>query len=201
MDQDIKWPIKNLCIFCGSSSPKDQIYADSAVSLTKEMLARGIGLVYGGGTHGMMGIVGKSVSEGGGNVVGIIPSALKAREQLDAVHYGDQICVDSMHERKFMMYQKSDAFVALAGGFGTLDELLEVLTWAQIGIHQRPVGLLNVGGFFNGLLDFIKNAVESGFISKEAEKLLIVSDDPADLLNKMSQHVPSPSVFQWPVKP
>lgn len=151
--------------------------------------------------------------KGGGKVLGVIPEALKPRELIGSNDYGEMIIVESMHERKFTMYKNCDAFVALPGGFGTLDELLEVLyvenhlrylslyrTWAQLGIHKKPIGLLNTCGYFDGILEWIKNSVKTNLLSQQAADLLLVSDNPKELFEKLEFHKPIESKFSWSIK-
>ncbi|HTE06888.1 MAG TPA: TIGR00730 family Rossman fold protein, partial [Planctomycetota bacterium] len=143
--------IRRLCVFCGSSEGNDPVYKAAAQSMGKMLVRRGVGLVYGGGSIGLMGVLADAVLAGGGEVTGVIPSALATKE---VQHTGltHTRVVDNMHARKALMNQLSDGFVAMPGGYGTLEELFEVVTWAQLGLHAKPVGLLNVVGYFDGLL-------------------------------------------------
>ncbi len=173
-----------LCVFCGSSMGLRSAYAEAATELGALLAREGIQLVYGGGNVGLMGVVAKSCMESGGEVIGIIPRALFKKE-----HGNQEITrleiVSSMHERKSRMSELSDGFVALPGGIGTFEELLEVLTWSQLGIHRKPVAVINVGGYFNPLLALLDNALDEGFLGAEHRGLLLVSDRPGDLVSNM----------------
>jgi len=173
-----------LCVFCGSSMGLRPAYAEAAAELGALLAQEGIQLVYGGGNVGLMGVVAKSCMESGGEVIGIIPRALFKKE------HGNQAItrlevVSSMHERKSRMSELSDGFVALPGGIGTFEELLEVLTWSQLGIHRKPVAVINVGGYFNPLLALLDNALDEGFLGAEHRGLLLVSDRLGDLVSNL----------------
>lgn len=178
----------NLCVFCGSRRGSDSVYADVTRQLGREMVARDIGLVFGGGHVGLMGVVADAVLEAGGNAIGVIPQALIDRE---LAHEGltELHVVDSMHQRKALMADRSDAFVALPGGFGTGDELFEIVTWKQLRIHQKPIGLLNVRGYFDPWLTWIDRAIEDGFVKEENRELLMVENDVKKLLNRLLEGV------------
>ncbi|TKY61934.1 Cytokinin riboside 5'-monophosphate phosphoribohydrolase LOG7 [Spatholobus suberectus] len=162
---------KRICVFCGSSSGKKATYQEAAVELGRELVERRIDLVYGGGSVGLMGLVSQAVHDGGRHVLGVIPTSLMPRE-ITGDPIGEVRAVSNMHQRKAEMARQADAFIALPGGYGTLEELLEVITWAQLGIHSKPVGLLNVDGFYNSLLSFIDKAVDEGFISPTARRII-----------------------------
>ena len=172
-----------VCVFCGSSRGNGT-FAVAANELGKELLSRGAGLVYGGGSVGLMGEIAKTVSSGGGDVLGIIPLALEPVE-LSGQSVGEVVVVRDMHERKQLMADMSDTFVALPGGFGTLEELFEVITWSQLGLHNKPIGCLNVGGYFDLLLSFLDHSVEEGFINEKARNIIITAKTSAELLNAM----------------
>jgi len=174
--------IQRVCVFCGSSPGNGPGYLAAAEALGNELLARGLGLVYGGAGVGLMGRIADTVLAGGGGVVGVMPSALAERE---VAHPGlsDIRVVDSMHERKALMAELADAFVALPGGLGTVEELFEALTWAQLGMHSKPCGVLNVEGFFDPLMAFLDLAVDRKFINRNHRSLLLESDDPVRLLD------------------
>ncbi|OWM84204.1 cytokinin riboside 5'-monophosphate phosphoribohydrolase LOG3 [Punica granatum] len=178
---------KRLCVFCGSSPGKKSSYKDAAVELGKELVARNIDLVYGGGSIGLMGLVSRAVHDGGRHVLGIIPKSLMPRE-LTGEPVGEVKPVTSMHQRKAEMAKQADAFIALPGGYGTLEELLEVITWAQLGIHAKPVGLLNVDGYYNSLLSFIDEAVEEGFIGPNDRSIIVAAPSAKELVNKMEEY-------------
>ncbi|KAJ6708093.1 CYTOKININ RIBOSIDE 5'-MONOPHOSPHATE PHOSPHORIBOHYDROLASE LOG5 [Salix viminalis] len=164
---------KRVCVFCGSSTGKRNCYSDAAIELAQELVTKRLDLVYGGGSVGLMGLVSQAVHRGGGNVLGIIPRTLMSKE-ITGETVGEVKAVADMHQRKAEMARNSDCFIALPGGYGTLEELLEVITWAQLGIHDKPVGLLNVDGYYNYLLTFIDKAVDDGFI-KPSQRNIIVS--------------------------
>jgi len=150
---------------------------------------RGIDLVYGGGSVGLMGLVSRTVHNGGGHVLGIVPKAVLPRELIGDTP-GELKDVSGMHQRKAEMARNSDAFIALPGGYGTLEELLEVITWAQLGIHNKPVGLLNVDGYYDSLLSFVDKAVEEGFVTPAARHIVVAARTPHDLLAKLEDYVP-----------
>lgn len=180
---------KNVCVFCGSSPGKKSSYQDAAVELGKELVSRNIDLVYGGGSVGLMGLVSQAVHEGGRHVLGVIPKTLMPRE-ITGEPVGEVKAVADMHQRKAEMARQSDAFIALPGGYGTLEELLEVITWAQLGIHDKPVGLLNVDGYYNSLLSFIDQAVEEGFINPTARHIIVSAPTARELVKKLEEYVP-----------
>ncbi|XP_042461294.1 cytokinin riboside 5'-monophosphate phosphoribohydrolase LOG3-like isoform X3 [Zingiber officinale] len=173
-----------ICVFCGSSQGKKRSYQDSAVELGNELVSRNIDLVYGGGSVGLMGLVSQAVHEGGRHVMGVIPKTLMPRE-ITGETVGEVKAVAGMHQRKAEMARHSDAFIALPGGYGTLEELLEVIAWAQLGIHDKPVGLLNVDGYYNSLLCFIDKAVEEGFISPNARHIIVSAPTAKELMKKL----------------
>ncbi|XP_075502270.1 cytokinin riboside 5'-monophosphate phosphoribohydrolase LOG1-like [Primulina tabacum] len=180
---------KRICVFCGSSQGKKTSYQESAVELGKVLVSRNIDLVYGGGSIGLMGLVSQAVHDGGRHVMGVIPKTLMPRE-LTGVTVGEVKAVADMHQRKAEMARHSDAFIALPGGYGTLEELLEVITWAQLGIHDKPVGLLNVDGYYNSLLSFIDKAVEEGFISPSARHIIVSAPNAKELVKKLEDYIP-----------
>lgn len=180
---------KRICVFCGSSPGKKNSYKEAAIELGKELVARNIDLVYGGGSVGLMGLISQAVYDGGRHVLGVIPKTLMPRE-ITGETVGEVKAVADMHQRKAEMARQSDAFIALPGGYGTLEELLEVITWAQLGIHDKPVGLLNVDGYYNSLLSFIDKAVEEGFISPSARHIIVSSPSAKELVKKMEEYVP-----------
>ncbi|KOM50667.1 hypothetical protein LR48_Vigan08g149400 [Vigna angularis] len=157
--------------------------------LNLEKVSRNIDLVYGGGSIGLMGLVSQAVYDGGRHVIGVIPKTLMPRE-ITGETVGEVMAVADMHQRKAEMARHSDAFIALPGGYGTLEELLEVITWAQLGIHDKPVGLLNVDGYYNSLLSFIDKAVEEGFISPKARHIIVSSPSSKELVKKMEEYFP-----------
>jgi len=191
--------IKRICVFCGSNHGARSAYTDAAQQLGKALVSQGMGLVYGGGSIGMMTVVADAVLKEKGEVIGVIPHALSSKE---FAHNGltELHLVSSMHERKAMMAELSDAFIAMPGGFGTLDEFFEIITWAQLGLHTKPIGLLNVGGYFDLLLKFIDYMQQERFISTEHRQLIITSHDPEELLLALIRYKPSqqiPKVIDW----
>jgi uncharacterized protein (TIGR00730 family) len=187
--------IKRVCVYCGSNSGSRPAYTKAARDLGAFLAQRGLELVYGGGRVGLMGTVADAVLAAGGHVIGVIPESLVARE---VGHLGlkDLRVVKSMHERKALMVELSDAFIALPGGFGTLEEFCEVLTWAQLGLHRKPYGLLNVEGFYDSLLSFFDHAVAENFIRAAHRELVITESDPERLLDLLAQAQP-PNLDKW----
>jgi len=187
--------LRQVCVYCGSSPGADPAYAEMAVALGHELVARGIRLVYGGGTVGLMGILADTVMGGGGEVIGIIPEFLHKRE---IQHQGltDLRVVSTMHERKALMAEEADAFIALPGGIGTFEELFEVLTWTQLGVHDKPVGLLDVSGFWAPLLALIDRAVADEFLKPDAAAALSSARTPAGVLDGFAAFVP-PDRNKW----
>ncbi|KAJ7976198.1 Cytokinin riboside 5'-monophosphate phosphoribohydrolase [Quillaja saponaria] len=187
--EEIKSKFSRICVFCGSSSGKKASYQEAAVELGNELVERRIDLVYGGGSVGLMGLISQAVHDGGRHVLGIIPKSLMPRE-ITGEPIGEVRAVSDMHQRKAEMARQADAFIALPGGYGTLEELLEVITWAQLGIHRKPVGLLNVDGFYNSLLSFIDKAVDEGFISPIARRIIVSAPTAKQLVRELEEHVP-----------
>ena len=187
--------MRTLCVFAGSSPGTRAEYRRAAVDLGREVAARGIVLVYGGARVGLMGSLADAALQAGGQVIGVMPEALVAKE---VAHTGlSQLrIVSSMHERKRLMAELADAFVALPGGLGTLEELAEMLTWAQLGLHSKPVGLVNVQGYFTRLIDFLDHAVTERFLAEAHRALLLVAETPAQLLGLMASHHPQ-VVDKW----
>ncbi|MBD2451551.1 TIGR00730 family Rossman fold protein [Nostoc sp. FACHB-152] len=179
-------PEFNICVFCGSQSGTKPVYQTIASVLATKMVQRQIGLVYGGASIGLMGTIATECLQAGGYVVGVIPEILIPYE---IAHPGLSLLLKttSMHERKAVMYKLSNAFVALPGGFGTLDELFEILTWTQLEIHKKPVILLNIAGFFNPLLAYLDHIVKEGFVSDKARALIRVYDDVELMLDQLEQ--------------
>ncbi|XP_031403872.1 cytokinin riboside 5'-monophosphate phosphoribohydrolase LOG1-like isoform X2 [Punica granatum] len=180
---------RRVCVFCGSSAGNKPSYQLAAIQLAKELVERNIDLVYGGGSIGLMGLVSQAVFDGGRHVLGVIPKTLMPRE-ITGETIGEVRAVLSMHQRKAEMARQSDAFIALPGGYGTLEELLEVITWAQLGIHDKPVGLLNVDGYYDSLLSFIDKAVDEGFISPSARRIIVSAPTAHELMCKLEEYAP-----------
>jgi uncharacterized protein (TIGR00730 family) len=187
--------MRRVCVFCGSSPGRHPRYAQAAAALGRELARRQLGLVYGGGAVGLMGVLADAVLAAGGEVIGVIPHALWQRE---VGHRGvsDLRVVDTMHQRKQALSDLADAFVALPGGIGTLEELFEVWTWGQLGVHRKPSGLLEVGGYYASLLRFLEHAGDEGFLRPHTAELLVVGDEPAALLDRLAAWQPPP-VERW----
>jgi hypothetical protein len=187
--------MKRICVFCGASPGNDPRHAEAARALGRAIAARGLELVYGGGSVGLMGTVADAALAAGARVTGVIPEVLQIRE---LAHRGlsDLRVVGSMHERKALMAELSDGFVALPGGMGTLEELSEVLTWAQLGLHARPVGLLDVGGYYRPLVAFFDQAVSSGFLRPAHRAILQEAEAPERLLDLLAAWRPAGPVEQ-----
>jgi uncharacterized protein (TIGR00730 family) len=184
--------IRRVCVFAGSSDGGRPAYRDTAGALGRELADRGLGVVYGGARVGLMGALADAALASNGEVIGVIPRALMAKE---IAHDGltELRVVSSMHERKATMADLADAFVALPGGWGTLEELFEVLTWGQLGLHRKPCGVLDVEGYFSGLVSFATHMVNEGFVRRELAARMIVANDPRDLIDKLSRSVVPPS--------
>lgn len=187
--------IRSLCVFCGSSGGNSPEYAASAAAFGRLAAERGIELVYGGGRVGLMGAVADACLAAGGRVIGVIPEALATKE---LAHQGctELHVVGSMHERKALMAERSDAFVALPGGIGTFEELFEVWTWGQLGLHKKPCGLLNIAGFFDKLLEFLTATAADGFMHAEHLQMLATATDGAELITRLEAYEP-PDVARW----
>jgi len=188
--------MKRICVFAGSSTGIRPEYAQAAQALAGELARRGLGLVYGGGSVGLMGVLADTALAQGVEVIGVIPGPLASRE---LAHSGlsDLRVVGSMHERKATMASLVDGFVALPGGLGTLEETLEILTWSQLGIHDKPVGLLNVAGYFDPLQGLLARAVAEGFVRREYLQLLLSAETPNALLDAFAAWRPSPLIRAW----
>ena len=187
--------MKRVCVFCGSSPGANSQYATLAKGLGGILARSGLGLVYGGGNVGLMGILADAVLSAGGHVTGVIPQSLV---DLEVAHAGlpDLRVVGSMHERKAMMADLADGFVALPGGIGTLEEFCEILTWAQLGLHQKPCGLINAAGYFDHLMAFLDHSVGERFLRPEHRSMVLVEADPAKLLDRFATYRP-PQLEKW----
>ena len=184
-----------LAVYCGSATPADPIYLESARTVGRTLAERGVGVVYGGGRLGLMGAIADSALAAGGEVIGVIPEALVAAE---VAHRGltELRVVTGMHERKRAFTDLADGFVTIPGGTGTMDELWEALSWAQLGYHADPVGLLNVAGYYDPLIAFWQRMGEVGFLRAQHRDLLIVADDLDTLLDRMERHVPTQPIVR-----
>jgi len=185
-------PLRSICVFCGSSRGAHPAYVEAATAVGRTLAERGLTMVYGGGRVGLMGATADGALAAGGRVHGVIPTALLARE---LGHHGlaqlDE--VNSMHERKARMAELSDGFIALPGGAGTLEEIAEVWTWAQLGLHGKPIGFLNVAGYFDGLFAFVDHAVAEAFIKPAHAAMLLRSARPAPLIDALAAYTPAPT--------
>jgi uncharacterized protein (TIGR00730 family) len=185
-----------VCVFCGSSPGARPAYTEATEELARLLAAEGIGVVYGGGGVGLMGKLADAVLAHGGAITGVIPRALVDRE-IEHRQVEDMRVVDSMHERKALMAELADAFVALPGGIGTLEELVEVFTWSQLGLHRKPCGLLNVEGYYQRLADFLDHAVQERFLLEQHRATLMAESDPGALLERLRAHRPDAVEPKW----
>ena len=184
--------MRRVCVFCGSSPGRDPRYAEAAGALARGLAARGIGVVFGGGSIGLMGVLADRALAAGVEVTGVIPHGLAARE---LAHRGvaDMRVVPTMHARKALMAELADGFVALPGGIGTFEELLEIATWGQLGIHRKPIGVLNVAGYYDPLVALLDHAVAEGFVTAQNRRLVTVDSSPERLLDRMAAHEAPPA--------
>jgi uncharacterized protein (TIGR00730 family) len=187
--------IRKICVYCGSSPGKNPVFSLAASSLAKAMCERGIGLVYGGAAVGVMGALANAVLEAGGEAIGVIPRSLAIKEVAHA-NLTELHVVSSMHDRKAMMAELADGFIALPGGWGTLEEIFEILTWAQLGFHEKPCGLLNIEGYYDGLIDFLDNAIEQQFVREVCRPMLMTAREPVELLDRFAGYR-APKVRKW----
>lgn len=187
--------MRRVCVYCGSNVGERPVFRETAQALGALLASRGLGLVYGGGNVGLMGVLADAVLAAGGEVIGIIPGGLFSRE---VGHPGltDLRVVATMHERKALMADLADGFIALPGGLGTLDELFEILTWGQLGIHAKPCGLLNVAGYFDPLIALLDHMVGEKFVHPQHRALALVDDDAARLLDRFAEYE-APTVAKW----
>jgi len=187
--------MKRIAVYCGSSSGKNEIYRQMAAATGTFLAGRGIEVIYGGGTVGLMGVLADAVLDAGGKVTGIIPRFLKTKE---VAHHQltELIAVDDMHQRKALIHEMSDGFMALPGGYGTLEEFFEMLTWGQLGLHPKPVGLLNIKGFFDHILLTLDHMVEEGFLHEINRRMVLCDHRPEVLLEQMLAYK-APSVPKW----
>ncbi|KAI3501723.1 hypothetical protein L1887_29703 [Cichorium endivia] len=189
MERGSSSKFKRVCVFCGSHPGHREVFSVAATELGDEMVSRKIDLVYGGGSVGLMGMISQRVFDGGCHVLGVIPKALVPLE-ISGETVGEVRIVSDMHERKAEMARQSDAFIALPGGYGTMEEVLEMITWSQLGIHKKPVGLLNVDGYYNNLLALFDNGVKEGFIKPGARQIVLSAPNAIELLAKMEEYTP-----------
>lgn len=187
--------MKSVCVYCGSAIGAQPVYAEAAEELGEELVRRELKLVYGGAGVGLMGKVADTVIAGNGKVTGVMPRNL-FRNEVPHNDLPDMIHVDSMHERKALMADLADCFIAMPGGLGTIEELFEILTWSQLKIHQKPCGILNVSGYYDGLLEFMDHCVDQKFIRTQHRDMLFVESDPATLLDRCEKFQPV-DVQKW----
>jgi uncharacterized protein (TIGR00730 family) len=188
--------MRRVCVFCGSSPGARPAYAEATAEVARLLVGDGIGVVYGGGHVGLMGVLADTAMAAGGEVIGVMPQALVDRE-IGHTAITELRVVGSMHERKALMTELSDAFVALPGGAGTLEELFEVYTWAQLGLHSKPCGLLDVDGYYSGLAQFLDHAVEERFLRSEHREALMVEREPQVLLERLRAFEPGAVTPKW----
>ena len=188
--------MKRICVFAGSNPGAKPEFSQAAEELGKELLARKLDLVYGGSKMGLMGRVANAVLSGGGCAIGVMPTGL-FRGEIVHTNLTELHEVTSMHERKAKMNDLADGFIALPGGYGTFEEIFEVVSWGQIGIHGKPIGLLNVQGFYDPVMEMVQHATEAGFIPKTATPLLLCESDPAVLLDRLRDYTPPEKVNKW----
>ena len=187
--------MKRICVYCGSNPGLLPAYCESARSLGHELARRGYGLVYGGASIGVMGAVANGVLENGGSAIGVIPRSLAVKEvSHDALD--ELIVVSSMHERKARMAELSDGFIALPGGWGTFEEIFEMLTWAQLGFHEKPCGLLNVSSYYDELFSFLEKAIEQQFVKEQYRPMIMMDESAGNLLDRFESYV-APRVRKW----
>ncbi|MFC0779108.1 TIGR00730 family Rossman fold protein [Flavobacterium sp. HJSW_4] len=187
--------MKRITVFCASSYGTEKIYEEQAIALGKTLAEQNIELVYGGANVGLMGAVADGALNAGGKVIGVLPNFLRSKE---IAHLGltELILVESMHERKTKMNDLCDGVIALPGGFGTLEELFEMLTWAQLGLHKKPIAILNIDGYYDSLIELLQTMTEKGLLKEVNQKMLLVSDSIDDLLDQMKNYT-APTVGKW----
>jgi uncharacterized protein (TIGR00730 family) len=188
--------VRRVCVFCGSSPGARRAYAEATVEVARLLADDGVGVVYGGGHVGLMGVLADTAMARGGEVIGVMPQALVDREIAHGA-ISELRVVGSMHERKALMAELSDAFVALPGGLGTLEELFEVYTWSQLGLHDKPCGLLDVDGYFAGIVDFLDHAVRERFVREQHRDMLVVERDPRALIDRLREFEPQVVRPKW----
>jgi uncharacterized protein (TIGR00730 family) len=188
--------VERICVFCGASPGARPGYAQATSELARLLTADGIGVVYGGGGVGLMGVLADAVLAEGGEIIGVIPRALVDRE-IAHRDVTDMRVVGSMHERKALMAELADAFIALPGGLGTVEELFEVYTWAQLGLHRKPCALLNVEGYYDGIAGFLANAVQERFLREEHREMLMVEREPRGLIERLREFEPDAVLPKW----
>ncbi|PKN98506.1 MAG: TIGR00730 family Rossman fold protein [Chloroflexi bacterium HGW-Chloroflexi-4] len=194
------FPYRSICVFCGSADGLDEVYYEAAKKMGKELASRGIRLVYGAGRTGLMGVLAQSVLENGGEVTGIAPKGLESPQLIRTTGLTNLEIVDDIQVRKARMIDLADAFISLPGGYGTADELFEVLTWSQIGLHRKPMAILNTNGYFDSLLAWINRAFKDAFIYDEHLQLFLSDSEPASLLDKLAKYQFPENIGRWLVR-
>ena len=194
------FPYRSICVFCGSADGLEQVYYDAAIEMGKQLASRGIRLVYGAGRTGLMGVLAQSVLQNGGEVTGIAPKGLESPQLIHTSGLTNLEIVDDIQVRKARMIELADAFIAMPGGYGTADELFEVLTWSQIGMQRKPMAILNTNGYFDLLLAWINRAFTDGFIYDEHLQLFLSDSDPISLLEQLAKHQFPDNIGRWLVR-
>jgi len=187
--------VQRICVYCGSSPGERPVYAEAARALAGELASRGVDAVYGGSCKGIMGVLADALLAAGGKVYGVMPHSL-VRKEVGHAGLTELHMTETMHERKGLMADMADGFIAMPGGFGTLEEIIEILTWGQLGFHDKPCGLLNVDGYFDRLLAYLRHAEQEGFVKSAHLEMLMVESEPAALLDRFTGYVP-PAVAKW----
>lgn len=187
--------MKSICVYCGSSPGRTETYSKAARHLGRALAERGINLVYGGASVGIMGVLADAVLDHGGQAVGVIPEAL-VKKEVAHHHLSELHVTGSMHERKMLMAELSEGFIALPGGIGTLEEIFEIWTWAQLGFHKKPFGMLNIDGYYDSLTTFLDHTVAEQFVKQPHRSMLMVETDPETLLDRLSCYM-APDVEKW----
>lgn len=187
--------MQRVCVYCGSSPGEGDTYRDAAVALAAELTSRGLDLVYGGSSKGIMGVLADAMLQHGGRVFGVMPHSL-VRKEVGHAGLTELHMTETMHERKALMSEMSDAFVAMPGGFGTLEEIIETVTWGQLGFHDKPAGLLNVAGYYDRLGEYLQHAEKEGFLKSAHRGMLLWGQTPAELLDRFEGYSP-PRVAKW----
>ena len=194
------YPYRSICVFCGSADGLNQVYYDAAIDMGRHLASKGIGLVYGAGRTGLMGVLAQSVLENGGEVTGIAPKGLESPQLIHTSGLTSLEIVDDIQIRKARMIDLADAFIVMPGGYGTADELFEVLTWSQIGLQRKPLAILNTNGYFDSLLEWINRAFSDGFIYDEHLQLFISDPNPAGLFEKLANYQFPDNIGRWLVR-
>lgn len=196
----MSYPYRSICVFCGSADGLDQVYYDAALEMGRQLAINGIRLVYGAGRTGLMGVLAQSVLQNGGEVTGIAPKGLESPQLIHTSGLTTLEIVDDIQTRKARMIELADAFISMPGGYGTLDELFEVLTWSQIGLQRKPMAILNTNGYFDSLLHWIDRSYNDGFIYEEHLQLFLSDSNPVGLLEKLANYQFPDNIGRWLVR-